>query len=528
MKLNRLRVGTRLAASFAIVLLLLALILLVGIWRLDGTAADVKAMMATPLAKERLLSEQLRNVAIGVTRGKAIAKSSDPSLEALFTDEVKASTARGNEILKLLADMPPSPGEKELLDKFAASRVGYIRSRDAMMAAKRAGNAAEADRIYESDFAVAAPAYVAALKAMLDYQSRNIDGMNQAIADKSASGKTGLLLLGGLALLLGAWLAWLLTRSITRPLAEAVTAANAFADGDLTSPMQVEGRDEPALLLHAMERMRGNLSDVVANVRRGSEGVATASAEIAHGNNDLSARTEQQASALEQTAASMEELGATVKQNAESARQANQLAMDASTVAVQGGEVVGQVVETMRGINESSRRISDIIAVIDGIAFQTNILALNAAVEAARAGEQGRGFAVVASEVRSLAGRSAEASKEIKNLISASVERVGKGSALVDQAGQTMTEVVSAIRNVTSIMNEISSASSEQSDGVAQVGEAVVQMDQVTQQNAALVEEMAAAASSLRSQAQELVKVVGVFRIDGTQGIAGHPALMIA
>ena len=276
-------------------------------------------------------------------------------------------------------------------------------------------------------------------------------------------------------------------------------------DGDTTS------------LMTQLAAMKEGLAQVVAQVRRSSESVAMASSEIAQGNQDLSARTESQASALEETAASMEQLGATVRQNAESASQANALARSASDVAVRGGEVVGQVVQTMKGINESSQRIADIIGVIDGIAFQTNILALNAAVEAARAGEQGRGFAVVASEVRSLAGRSAEAAKEIKQLISASVERVEQGSAMADQAGETMTEVVQSIRRVTDLMGEINAASSEQASGVAQVGEAVTQMDQATQQNAALVEEMAAAAGSLSSQAQELVQAVAVFKLDASQ-----------
>jgi methyl-accepting chemotaxis protein len=266
----------------------------------------------------------------------------------------------------------------------------------------------------------------------------------------------------------------------------------------------------------------------VSSVRQGADGVSTASAEIAQGNNDLSARTENQASALEQTAASMEELNSTVKQNADNARQANQLAMQASTVAIQGGEVVGQVVQTMKGINESSQKIADIIGVIDGIAFQTNILALNAAVEAARAGEQGRGFAVVASEVRSLAGRSADAAKEIKQLINASVERVAQGTLLVDQAGTTMTEVVSSIRRVTDIVGEISAASSEQSQGVSQVGEAVNQIDQVTQQNAALVEQMAAAAGSLQTQAAALVQVVSLFKLDAGQTIQAAPTAAVA
>ncbi len=304
-----------------------------------------------------------------------------------------------------------------------------------------------------------------------------------------------------------------LIRGISRSLAQALDAANAVAQGDLSHSIQASGKDEVTQVLMALSNMQANLAKVVGRVRQGSEGVATASAEIAQGNHDLSARTESQASALEQTAASMEQLSATVKQNADNARQANQLALSASAVAVQGGEVVAQVVSTMKGINDSSRKITDIIQVIEGIAFQTNILALNAAVEAARAGEQGRGFAVVASEVRSLAGRSAEAAKEIKALISVSVERVEEGTAQVDRAGVTMAEVVSGIKRVTDLMGEISAASSEQSAGVSQVGEAVMQMDQVTQQNAALVEEMAAAASSLKSQAQDLVGTVAVFKL---------------
>ncbi len=304
-----------------------------------------------------------------------------------------------------------------------------------------------------------------------------------------------------------------LTRPL-RTLSQAMTGL-ASADADLSVKLEVHGHDELATIGTGFNQFVAKIHTVLQKVHRSADSVANASAEIAHGNNDLSARTEQQASALEQTAASMEELSATVRQNADSAQQANQLALTASTVAEQGGAVVGQVVETMKGINDASRRIADIISVIDGIAFQTNILALNAAVEAARAGEQGRGFAVVASEVRSLAGRSAEAAKEIKTLITASVARVDQGTALVDQAGTTMTEVASSIRRVTQIMGEISAASQDQALGVTQVGEAVRQMDQATQQNAALVEEMAAAASGLKAQAQDLVQTVAVFKLGG-------------
>jgi methyl-accepting chemotaxis protein len=293
------------------------------------------------------------------------------------------------------------------------------------------------------------------------------------------------------------------------------------AQGDLSVHIDVKAGDDTSLMAQ-LKAMRDSLSRVVSDVRHNSEAVASASQQIAQGNQDLSQRTEQQASALQETAASMEQLGSTVKQNADNARQANQLAQGASTVAVKGGEVVGQVVETMKGINDSSKKIADIISVIDGIAFQTNILALNAAVEAARAGEQGRGFAVVASEVRSLAQRSAAAAKEIKSLIGVSVERVEQGSVLVDQAGATMTEIVASIKRVTDIMGEISAASTEQSSGVAQVGDAVSQMDQATQQNAALVEQSAAAAESLKNQAQQLVQAVAVFKI--AQGDAHTPA----
>ncbi len=305
----------------------------------------------------------------------------------------------------------------------------------------------------------------------------------------------------------------LVSRLISAPLLRATAAAKALAQSDLTVQLQTDRQDEIGELMKAMNQIGGGIATVVTHVREGAEAVATASAEIAEGNQDLSGRTEQQASALEQTSSLMGGLHTTVQQNADNARQANQLAQEASVVAAQGGEVVSQVVDTMKGINDSSRKIADIISVIDGIAFQTNILALNAAVEAARAGEQGRGFAVVATEVRSLAGRSAAAAKEIKSLIQASVERVEHGTALVDRAGATMGAVVQSIQRVTTIMGEISSASAGQSAGVAQVGAAVSQMDQATQQNAALVEQMAAAASSLRSQADELVQEVSVFKL---------------
>ncbi|MBP6375362.1 MAG: HAMP domain-containing protein [Giesbergeria sp.] len=364
-------------------------------------------------------------------------------------------------------------------------------------------------------------------KAYFDNFTRTIDALyafnGQAMAslEQALQGRVrqlqnqllwvALALLGTLSLTSATALVFV--RSITQPLARAVDLSRAVAQGDLSGAPLAHGSNEVGQLLGALQQMRQQLTQVVRDVRSGAEGVATASVQIAQGNADLSARTESQATSLEETAASMEQLSSAVQQNADSAAQANQLADNASAVALQGGQVVAQVVDTMRGINASSTQIADIIGVIDSIAFQTNILALNAAVEAARAGEQGRGFAVVASEVRSLAGRSAAAAREIKQLIDASVERVEQGSALVDRAGATMTDVVSAIARVTDIVGEISNASRAQSQGVAQVGSAVTHLDEVTQQNASLVEEIAAAAGGLQAQAQDLVGVVSVFKL---------------
>jgi methyl-accepting chemotaxis protein len=326
--------------------------------------------------------------------------------------------------------------------------------------------------------------------------------------------KWTMLALSAISLLLGSMIAWWLTRSISRPLQEAVKIAQNVSAGDLTSTITVDSKDELGQLKLALKEMNDNLLRIVGDVRHGTDTIATASSEIATGNLDLSSRTEQQAGSLQETASAMEELTATVKQNAENAQQANKLATTASDIAVKGGAVVARVVETMASINESSKKVVDIIGVIDGIAFQTNILALNAAVEAARAGEQGRGFAVVASEVRSLAQRSASAAKEIKQLIGTSVAKVDAGAALVDEAGATMGEILDSIQRVTGIMGDISSASDEQTRGIEQINHAIAQMDQVTQQNAALVEEAAAAAASMQSQTSSLAELVSVFKLD--------------
>jgi methyl-accepting chemotaxis protein len=413
---------------------------------------------------------------------------------------------------------------KALLGRFVAAHAqmgeGYRRGLEAYKAA--AANPTAGDKAVAGIDREPAALLVGAIDKVA---ARTDDLEEGAVADGRRALVAGLvlMLLAGAASVLAGVIA---ARRVTAALQQATGVARAAAAGDLTTRIDARGSDEIAQLLLALREMQGALARVVTTVRQNAESVATAGAQIASGNSDLSVRTEQQASALEETAASMEQLGSTVNQNADNAKQANQLALGASAVAVRGGNVVGQVVDTMKGINDSSRKIADIIGVIDSIAFQTNILALNAAVEAARAGEQGRGFAVVAAEVRSLAQRSADAAKQIKTLITVSVERVEQGSQLVDQAGTTMNEIVTSIKRVADIMGEISSASTEQSAGVAQVGQAITQMDQATQRNAALVEQSAAAAQSLKAQADELVDAVALFRLgsgDAAQARAAAP-----
>ena len=512
--LSNLKIGNRLKLAFGALMVLLILIGYVGLSGIGKTFTSVTNIYADSL----LPMEDLSTMQYLAMRNRVLVMdmviNPDPAQVTKRAEEMIKNDEKMDKAWKTYLSATISAAEKPLIAEVEPALEAYRKqglgpAREASLA----GKTDEATAIYKKQVGALAPPFFDAMDKLIEVQVANSKLEFDDAAAVNSTVKTTTIVVAIVALVVASFLAWTITNSITLPIGKALVFSRDVASGDLTAILKHEGKDEIGDLLKSLQAMQGSLVTVVSNVRQGSESVATASAEIAQGNNDLSARTEQQASALEETAASMEELSATVKQNADSARQANQLAHSASTVAVRGGEVVGQVVETMKGINASSRRISEIISVIDGIAFQTNILALNAAVEAARAGEQGRGFAVVASEVRSLAGRSADAAKEIKNLINDSVERVEQGTVLVDKAGTTMTEVVSSIRRVTDLMGEISAASNEQSAGVSQVGEAVVQMDQATQQNAALVEQMAAAASSLKSQANDLVQVVSTFKL---------------
>ena len=455
---------------------------------------------------------------VGLVARNIVLLTDEPGMKAEKDrlDQLRLDFAK---LEKQLTDTVTTDAGKAALAKMSAAASAMAGPLDRAVSLGLANKNDEAVKVLMSE---ARPAQNRAVEAAEELAKVQLTLTEESQAEAGKAYNTALmvmLIVGGVTVAFFSVGGWMLARSIVRQLggepAEATELARSVAAGDLAVRIELRTGDTTSLMAQLKE-MQASLVTVVSNVRQNSESVATASAQIAQGNNDLSQRTEEQASALEETAASMEELSSTVKQNADNARQASQLALGASTVAIKGGEVVGQVVDTMKGINDSSKKIADIISVIDGIAFQTNILALNAAVEAARAGEQGRGFAVVATEVRNLAGRSAEAAKEIKSLIVASVERVEQGTALVDQAGVTMTEVVSSIKRVTDIVGEISAASAEQSAGVSQVGEAISQMDQVTQQNAALVEESAAAAESLKVQAQHLVQAVAVFKL--TQG----------
>ena len=514
MKFNDFRIGARLGSAFGALLVLMVAVIGSALWQLERIA-EAKGVMNETNHKSRLAKDWLQGIATNSVRTIAKAKSGDPADEQRYDGEMKAVSAEVSKVQKELEALVKSDKGKALMAEVAEQRKHYSAIRDEAFRRKAAQGADDAFAAFVADRMMPAmKAYLASVEDVVAFQDQLFADANNRIDAVYAEAWRLLVGLGLFALACGAVFGVLLTRGITRPLARAVGLAQQVAAGDLTARIEVSSRDEVGELLAALKRMNGNLLKTVTEVRAGTETIVTASRQIASGNLDLSSRTEEQASSLEETASSMEELTSTVRQNADNARQANTLARSASEVAVRGGEVVSQVVTTMASINESSKKIGDIIAVIDGIAFQTNILALNAAVEAARAGEQGRGFAVVASEVRNLAQRSAAAAREIRGLITDSVAKVDAGGQLVQQAGATMDEIVQGITRVTDIMSGIASASAEQTMGIEQVNAAITQMDDVTQQNAALVEEAAAAAASLEEQAATLSQLVSTFKVD--------------
>ncbi|HJW10689.1 MAG TPA: methyl-accepting chemotaxis protein [Albitalea sp.] len=514
--LTNLRIGTRLALTLSGLLIAMCAVAAAGMWGINSLFAISTRVLEQDIRLAQTASD-IQNLVLQERRYEkdAYINLGEADKLASYTAKWQGARAKLVQTIQQSRGLELSGEDARALDQLVEHLKTYAGGFESSLAMIKDGQIKTTQE---------ANAELAKVKAAVHGMESTSDAVNERAMARAASAgaqisavrsraQTSQLVLAALGIVLAVGLCVVVTRSITRPIANAVKVAETVAAGDLSSRIAVTSRDETGQLMAALKRMNDSLVGIVGQVRSASDSIATGSTQIANGNADLSQRTEEQSSNLQQTAASMEQLTATVKQNADTAREATRLAGEASAVAAHGGEMVGQVVSTMDGISQSSRKIADIIGVIDGIAFQTNILALNAAVEAARAGEQGRGFAVVAGEVRSLAQRSAQAAKEIKSLIGESVEKVETGSRLVSDAGQTMGDIVSQVRRVSDLIGEISAASVEQSSGIDQIGDAVNQLDQVTQQNAALVEESAAAAESLKHQAAQLAQTVSLFRL---------------
>lgn len=528
---SKMKVGTRLGLGFGLVLILLLVISALGIWRMMQIDKRLEGIVNDNVYKMELLNTMSSSVHVVSRVTRSLILLSTPEEMEREMEKIVAARAAYDEAAAALDKTPAAEAGLALRAKTKQAMEVALPLTDKVITLAKDNWDLDAIELLLSKAAPATTAWQETIDANVQRQQQS--NKNDAASAQAAFASAVAIMLGlsGLAIVIGAAAAVIITRGLLKQLGGepdyAAAIAAQIAAGDLSTDVRTKPNDRTSLL-YAMKRMRDSLAAIVSEVRTGTETIASASGEIASGNLDLSSRTEQQASSLEETASSMEELTSTVKQNADNARQANALALSASEIAGRGGDVVGQVVNTMSSINESARKIVDIIGVIDGIAFQTNILALNAAVEAARAGEQGRGFAVVASEVRNLAQRSAGAAKEIKALIGDSVEKVDIGAKLVDQAGATMEEIVDSVKRVTDIMSEITAASEEQSSGIEQVNQAIAQMDQVTQQNASLVEEAAAAAEAMQDQSRNLAQAVSVFKLDAAtqlQYTASAPGL---
>ncbi|MEW6100620.1 MAG: methyl-accepting chemotaxis protein [Pseudomonadota bacterium] len=507
------KIGTRLSLSFAIVLAMLLTVGVLTSWKLQEIDR-LKTDLAARGEMTRLAMRWMEDNNVNFARRMSIIQSGGlQSLRDYLEPRIEETSKRIDEARQALKERSRSEEGRRMLAGIEQAQQDYLAIQAKVDAMFREGDVMGGMSKADKELVPAVAAYTKALQEYVDRQQRLNAEAFDAVSEAVNEAKWGLIGFTAVAIALGALFAWRITRSIVVPMGAAVHHASVIAQGDLTTTIEVNRHDEIGELQRSMNAMQERLRELVARIRQSTDSITTASGEIAAGSQDLSSRTEQAASNLQQTASSMEQLTGTVKQSADAAAQANQLACSASEVATRGGQVVSQVVATMDEINAASKKIADIIGVIDGIAFQTNILALNAAVEAARAGEQGRGFAVVAGEVRNLAQRSAQAAKEIKTLIGASVEKVESGAKLVQDAGSTMSEIVASVQRVTDIIGEISAAAAEQNQGIGQINTAVNQLDQMTQQNAALVEESAAAAESLKEQAHRLAEVVAAFKL---------------
>ena len=514
--LSSLRIGRRLTVAFAVVVALTAVSALFSLWRLVEVKSAAVELTSVQAERSSLAFRWRQNVAINGSRAQMLAMITDTTLAEPLKAKVQATSTETSVIQKRFGELEKTPPGLALQAKLAEIGARYLPAREALekAAADTSGSIAAAIAKGQANnaFGAVIDEYLAAGDAVVAYEQKRAEseGADIVAAVNATSLVCGVCALVSVLFSIG--LGVLLTRSIVGPVRAAQKAADRIASGDLTADCRAVGSDESAQLVRSLARMQDSLIRIVREIRSSTEQIQVASTEVASGNQDLSARTEQTAGSLQQAASSMDELSSTMRHSADAANQAHGLANSASEIASRGGQVVSRVVSTMDEINRSSKKIADIIGVIDGIAFQTNILALNAAVEAARAGEQGRGFAVVAGEVRSLAQRSAEAAKEIKSLIGTSVDRVEAGAKLVQDAGSTMDEIVGAVRRVSEVLGEITTATNEQAGGIQSVNEAVNSVDQMTQQNAALVEQSAAAAESMREQASKLARTVEQFR----------------